>query len=260
MKHIVAIVSLLFSLRVAADTSETTASRTQITQVQQTTLNIHENTPQYWDLTELDWARYKTIMQGPQGRWTPDEDPPFILGIHAKNNTERRRFAEIQVMVEVRRAKREIAFDNAYTAAFSRLFPNMDVIDYQKIQAARLKSSLLTDNTQPSFLDDNFRPGDRLVLFVEKGCANCVKLYSRAMSVIQNESNLLLDIRFIAHTREEIQTWAETAAIPQKIYQAGTISLNLASSDILTTLRTQHDNQDAKFFRLRGNEYATLAN
>lgn len=244
----------------AVDTASTQIEKTDVT-----TLKVRENTPEYWKLTELEWQRYKAIMQGPQGRWTPNEDPTFVLGLHAKTTADRRRYAELQVMVEMDRASKALAFDQAYTDAFQRLFPNTDVINLDKRTAQRLGQSSFGDNSPNlPFLSNqsSFRPADRMVLFVEKDCNQCLAHYKQALSVLKTVSNTNLDLFFIGFSNTEIQQWAETQAVPLDMFNAKRILLNPSNDSVinlLSQLKQQHADQNARFFRRRGSEYAKLS-
>ena len=52
-------------------------------------------------------------------------DPLTALGVEAQTDQERQRYAELQVALEAKRAERELAYQNAYTAAWAKLFPGL---------------------------------------------------------------------------------------------------------------------------------------
>ncbi len=45
--------------------------------------------------------------------------------VEAQTDQERQRYAELQVALEAKRAERELAYQNAYTAAWAKLFPGL---------------------------------------------------------------------------------------------------------------------------------------
>ncbi|KAB7770489.1 integrating conjugative element protein, partial [Xanthomonas sp. LMG 12462] len=61
-----------------------------------------------WGLRAEDWSRYRTLMQGPLGIYSPNLDPLTALGIEARSDEERRRYAELQVQAEARRVQRTL--------------------------------------------------------------------------------------------------------------------------------------------------------
>ncbi|WP_419851722.1 TIGR03759 family integrating conjugative element protein [Actinobacillus pleuropneumoniae] len=77
-----------------------------------------------WGLTREDWLQYKKLKEGPIGTWTPNLDPLTTLGIEAKTDTERKRYAELLARIEYARAEKILAFQMAYDQAFARLYPN----------------------------------------------------------------------------------------------------------------------------------------
>src|SRR5699024_3163996 len=77
-----------------------------------------------WGLDEEELDRYEQLMQGSRGIWSPGLDPVTALGVEAKTEQERRRYAEMLVEVEKARVERELAFQRAYDDAWSRLYPD----------------------------------------------------------------------------------------------------------------------------------------
>ncbi len=75
-----------------------------------------------WDVTVTEWARYKTLMKGPRGMWTPNLDPILVLGNHARDAAERRHLALRAATMEHKRAAGEQAWQNAYDLAFAQLY------------------------------------------------------------------------------------------------------------------------------------------
>ena len=78
-----------------------------------------------WGLQPQEWARYRELMDGPLGIYSPNLDPLSALGIEARTDEERRRYAELQVQNEARRVERLLAYQRAYDAAWRRLNPGM---------------------------------------------------------------------------------------------------------------------------------------
>ncbi|WP_080034220.1 TIGR03759 family integrating conjugative element protein, partial [Pseudomonas syringae] len=77
-----------------------------------------------WHLSPQEWQRYQTLMQSSRGVYSPGLDPLTALGIEARTDEERRRYAELQVKAEAQRTAKELAYQHAYDDAFKRLYPN----------------------------------------------------------------------------------------------------------------------------------------
>ncbi len=101
-------------------TSQTTASLLTATETAQA---------RAWDLTETEWRRYKTLMQGIRGRLSPDLSPVETLGIHARTRQERDRYAERWAEALRQDTERVLAFQRAYDAAWRRLHGDEPLID-----------------------------------------------------------------------------------------------------------------------------------
>lgn len=94
-------------------------SQSQITQSQDAQL------AKAWGLRDDEFARYRELMEGPIGTYSPNLDPLSALGIEAQSDEERRRYAELQVQVEARRVEKLLAYQRAYDEAWQRLNPGM---------------------------------------------------------------------------------------------------------------------------------------
>ena len=81
-----------------------------------------------WGLQPQEWARYRELMDGPLGIYSPNLDPLSALGIEARTDEERRRYAELQVQ-EARRVEKLLAYQRAYDEAWQRLNPGMQRVN-----------------------------------------------------------------------------------------------------------------------------------
>ena len=62
-----------------------------------TTLSAAERARSHlWNLSETEWNRYQALMQGIRGSISPPTISPIeVLGIHARDDAERSRYAEL---------------------------------------------------------------------------------------------------------------------------------------------------------------------
>jgi integrating conjugative element protein (TIGR03759 family) len=81
-----------------------------------------ESKAREWGLKAEEWVRYNELMQGPLGVHSPGLDPLTALGIEARSEEERRRYAALQVQVEARRVDKILAYQRAYDAAWQQQF------------------------------------------------------------------------------------------------------------------------------------------
>ncbi|GAB5337069.1 TIGR03759 family integrating conjugative element protein [Pseudomonas fluorescens] len=183
----------------------TTPSRIQDTQSDPLG-RAHSEQAASWGLTEQEWTRFEQIQAGPRGFWSPNLDPLTALGVEAQTDQERQRYAELQVALEAKRAERELAYQNAYTAAWARQFPGL--LPIQGMASPPPTSSAV----EP-----------RQALFVEDHCPACNAETQRLQS-----SNTAFDIYLVGSQGEDerVRSWARQAGIDPAKVQRRQITLN----------------------------------
>ncbi|EJM00350.1 integrating conjugative element protein, PFL_4693 family [Pseudomonas sp. GM102] len=166
----------------------------------------HSEQAASWGLTEQEWTRFEQIQAGPRGFWSPNLDPLTTLGVEAETDQERQRYAELQVALEAKRAERELTYQNAYTAAWAKLFPGLLPIQGM---------------ASPSPASSSVVP--RQVLFVEDHCPACTAEAQRLQS-----SDTAFDIYLVGSQGEDerVRSWARQADIDPAKVQRQQITLN----------------------------------
>lgn len=201
---VVCLASLL-AMGAAMGNPVTTQSRTQDTQSAPLGRSDFEQAAS-WGLTEQEWTRFEQIQAGPRGFWSPNLDPLTALGVEAETDQERQRYAELQVMLEAKRAERELAYQNAYTAAWAKLFPGLLPIQGM---------------ASPSPASSAVMP--RHALFVEDHCPACTAEAQRLQS-----SDMAFDIYLVGSQGldERVRSWARQADVDPAKVQRRQITLN----------------------------------
>lgn len=108
------------------------------TQAQTTTVDATtRDAARDWGLSVDEILRYQALMRGYRGSVSdPRISPIEVLGIHARDDAERRRYAELLVKIMVQDADRILAFERERMAAVARLYPQgLKVLDYGKTDA-----------------------------------------------------------------------------------------------------------------------------
>ncbi|HJH22681.1 MULTISPECIES: TIGR03759 family integrating conjugative element protein [Pseudomonas] len=166
----------------------------------------HSEQAASWGLTEQEWTRFEQIQAGPRGFWSPNLDPLTALGVEAQTDQERQRYAELQVALEAKRAERELAYQNAYTTAWVKLFPGL--LPIQGMASPSPASSSLVP---------------RQALFVEDHCPACTVEAQRLQS-----SDTAFDIYLVGSQGEDerVRSWARQADIDPTRVQRRQITLN----------------------------------
>lgn len=86
---------------------------------------------QFWGLTLEEVRRANLLMKGPRGAFSaPNITPVEILGIHARSDAERQKYAEHFARILRADTERVLAWTVAHAQAMAKLYPNDPVIDF----------------------------------------------------------------------------------------------------------------------------------
>lgn len=175
-----------------------------------------ESSRKLWSLSTQEWTRYKSLLNGIRGSISPATISPIeVLGVHARTDQERRKYAELWAMMMREDVERTIAFQRAYDEANIKLYPNESLFSSD---ALTLK--------QPKV----FETGDRVLVFIKmKNCPECVQMIQRLL-LEEKVKKLTLDIYFIdtksKHDNSAIRQWAEKQNIDKSRLKSGKVTLN----------------------------------
>jgi len=86
---------------------------------------------QFWGLTLEEVRRANLLMKGPRGAFSaPNITPVEVLGIHARSDAERQKYAEQFARILRADTERVLAWTVAHAQATAKLYPNDPVIDF----------------------------------------------------------------------------------------------------------------------------------
>lgn len=161
-----------------------------------------------WGLDVAEWSRYQQLMQGPLGIYSPNLDPLTALGIEARSDAERQHYAELQVRAEAQRVQKELAYQQAYDAAWKRLHPDLTPV------------RSLTSTPRPSA---SIAHTERLAVFVKDDCTACDARVRQLQA-----SGATFDIYMVGSRGDDvrIRAWAQRVGIDPTKVRARTITLN----------------------------------
>ena len=188
-----------------------------------------ENRRQQWGLSPKEWTRYKTLMQGIRGSISPATISPIeVLGTHARNDQERRKYAELWAKMRHEDIGRVLAFQRAYDEAFEKLYGDEKLIDISKLNIPRPWT---------------FSANDRILLFVKTAhCPEC----DRVVQAILHDGRTKtaqLDIYFTDLTTaskaadDSIRAWAAKQELDRQRLKSGRISLNYDNGNLYRITR-----------------------
>ncbi|MCO6055786.1 TIGR03759 family integrating conjugative element protein [Pseudomonas sp. MOB-449] len=190
--------------------AETLAWTARPSQEQPTTIErSDEQQARTWGLSSDEWTRYRELMRGPLGIYSPNLDPLTALGIEARSDEEQRRYAELQVQAEARRIEKLLAYQRAYDAAWQRLHPDMPRV--------------VLPDTGAAFLPAIPATGERLAVFVKDACTACDHTVQRLQA-----AGVGFDLYLVGSHNDDalIRTWARRISIDPAKVSNRTITLN----------------------------------
>lgn len=160
-----------------------------------------------WGLGPEEWARFEELMNGPLGIYSPNLDPLSALGVEARSDEERRRYAELQVQAEARRVEKLLAYQRAYDDAWLRLHPGLQRVN-------------LPDTTPGGM---SIAGSGRTAIFVKDDCATCGVLAQRLQA-----AGTEFDLYMVGSRQDDarIRDLAKRIQIDPARVRRGTITLN----------------------------------
>ena len=158
-----------------------------------------------WGLSAQEYARYRMLMQGIRGSISPKTLSPIeVLGIHARDDAERQRYAERWARMLHDDLQRIQAFEKAYSAAVTRL----------GYRDTPLRAAL-------------FEPGDRALLFASPDCPRCDRALTRLLARVKDHSIAGLDIYLVGvEDDDQARAWARAQDLDPKLVHSRRVTLN----------------------------------
>lgn len=157
-------------------------------------------------ISKDEYARYRSIKDGMRGIQSPGLDPLSTLGIEAKSDLERRRYAELWVKQEYERTEKELKFQREVDAAWKRLMPNMLPVNMGNAAGIAHDS------------------GGRLALFVR--AADCQRCDARLSAVLADKRPVDIYLVDSEGSDQKLRNWAQQHGIPAVQVRERRITLN----------------------------------
>lgn len=207
-----------------------------------------------WGLEDAEWQRYRTLMQGIRGSVSPATLSPIeVLGIHARNAAERRRYAEQWARMMREDAGRILAFQRAYDEAQRRLYPDSTLIDVRALAPSKPGIDLAETFT--------WQPGDRVLFFAGTQCPACDAVLERMLGQLDRIEGLDLYLVDVTEGEESrIREWAASRQIDPLRVRRHRITLNIDAGALERVLAHTglRDAQLPVLVRKRGHELTPL--
>ena len=170
-----------------------------------------------WGLTPEEEKRYVLLMQNRSDIYYRGlrQTPIDILGINARNETERNHFAELAALQEAQKVSKNIAWNNAFYKAYNKLFENVPVVgDFDPKPYSPYAHKPLQINQ-----------GDILYFFIKADEA-VKSVLMLLIEAIDTTPDTRLNIMLLDSDELSIQLWANQHQIPLTLVNSGRITLN----------------------------------
>jgi len=199
-------------------TSTSTSTELKLTQSERTTLTT-------LGLTTSDWLRFKEISSSPLATWySADQDPIMVLGITARSQSERDRFAALYVEADRRRTQAQLDFSKAVGKVWQTKYGHEKLFAY---------TPEATSSPVPTLA-----ASDRVILVFDANvaCAICAEAISTVQAVGKSNGSTGLDLYFTSSTREQVIAYGRAMGLTPEEVSTKRITLNMATPEIMATL------------------------
>ena len=147
---------------------------------------IDAESSDFWGLDQTEWLRYRELKSGVRAHLSVDTISPLeVLGIHAKSEFERKKYARQWARIVYEDAKRVLEFQRVFDDAMHAITQEEPLIDIVRLPHGTSKTQTLEGS-------------DRLILFVETDCAICSTLVPSILGAVP--VTVPLDIFFLDST------------------------------------------------------------
>jgi integrating conjugative element protein (TIGR03759 family) len=183
------------------------------------------NTLEQLGITETDWQRYQSVLNGPQANWSKDNDPLLVLGITARTAAERSRYAELYVEADRKRNAAILEFERAVQQVWRSKYGT---------------EPLFTVPGQSSSASPLLRSTDRVLLIVDmkQPCALCAEVIDAVQRLGRaNRTGPGVDIYFAGASFDEMVAFGRARGIQREDVAAKRITLNALTPEVMAQLQ-----------------------
>lgn len=220
MRSFIAI-TLIFCLLPSGAFADSVKSSTE-TPIVQTKIAKTKALASLYGLDIKEWKRYELLKKGPAGLKNANMHPAMMLGMYAKNDSERRHFARIYNQSNYEYISKTREWQNSVISDFHTNYPDAKVIDLQGMYIPGRDSGASSEPV-------NYVPNinDSVALFVGLDCDQCEATYRKLVKLLPS---IKLHIHFDTDDENAIREWAVKNKVPPKFTRQKIITLNKAGT------------------------------
>lgn len=147
-----------------------------------------------WGLTSQEYVRYQELMTGPRGYVSIERITPIeVLGIEARTNFEREKYARLYAKMMLNEAEKGLAFTRAVTEAYGNILGDTPSVNHARINELRRAHN----KTRYPDLPLQKVLNRRLMVFIPINCSSCSKGAPIALSALSKKK--IYRHRFLLH-------------------------------------------------------------
>ncbi len=193
-----------------------------LTKVRELALQEANEMAAKWAIKPSDWVRYRELMAGPRGSWSPNADPLTVLGAGARDDAERRRFADAFVKMEFKRVQAELEFQREVNHAWQRNFPG-------RLRLANMKTGKNPVRAKTGALAE-YANIQRYALVLEADCEPCeaviAKYIAQARSNQSKEFAVDIYVRKTGKSDAALRAWVTNNEVPVDLIRQSKLTVN----------------------------------
>ncbi len=248
------IISIFFSSYLVA---ESEVEQSKLIHSKQLSSDVVEKLASKWGITVEEYQRYTDIINGPLGKWNPEIDPIFALGIFAENEEEKQRYAEMYAKQEYELVVRTQAFERAYRKSFSEQFPEAKIIEHVLMQEYYAYQNAKKANKLSRRHKSRFYENDRILYFIDVNCSDCSSHIEKLYKIQQENHQLYIDLYLLGiSTEQEARAWAVDNAIDIELVKQEKVTINVDNG---TFSQLKHKSpSNTHFYLHRGNDIFSI--
>ncbi|KZN63372.1 hypothetical protein [Pseudoalteromonas luteoviolacea] len=189
------------------------------------TLKVKDNTVQEsylksWGISQDEYDRYLYLKNNtPRGYFTPNSNPIYYLGIEARSEAERNKYARLIAKMEYENFEKVQEFSKLIQKHQSELYASEGVIDPNFLKEAALKASLSAKK--------NSSVGFKSYIYVDTECVlKCKEIIdAEIFKLVKGRTKQIHIIFPDSVTAESLNIWANKMQIPYELNERDAILL-----------------------------------
>lgn len=169
----------------------------------------------HWQLDTQEWERVESLKSGFRQYVSDRQISPLeVLGIHARTEAERNRYARRWAQLMIEDAERVLAFQRAYDDAVRDLIEDQSLINLTHLPVRESTIPMLS-------------PSDRIAVFVNLDCAMCDEVLARTFRAGRDVAGVDVYVMDLPVGNDaSLHSWARRQGIPPMAVHTKRVTLN----------------------------------